>query len=162
MPVGKYPREKGSQAPWHADAIKMFKAGRKQSEIARKYGVSRERVHQILVGFGGHVCREDTTETRNRIKQMYAAGKCIDEIAKTVEREYIYVTRVLKRDGVAPIPGRQRLAQKRILKMADKGKTAAEIIHATGYSDSAVRLVLNKTLGSAGYEKLLVRKRRHA
>ena len=152
---GQYPRKKGSRSAWHGDAIEMFKAGRSQADIAAKHGVSRERVNQVLVMFGGHKPRVRPEVTLNKILTLYESDKCIDEIAKKLGKDFFYVVKVLKRAGVSLDPIRRRARHRMAVSLASEGKTVAQISKAIGMSIGVVFYVLRRYMKPEKFSVLL-------
>lgn len=152
---GQYPREKGSRAEWHKDAITMFKAGRSQSEIAEKHGVSRERVNQVLVQFGGHQPRERPEVMLEKVMSLYEADKCVDEIAKKLGKDFFYITKVLKRAGVSVDPVRRYARHRKAVALASEGKTIMEISEELGVSSGLIFYVLRRFMKPDKFSALL-------
>ena len=159
MGRGQYPRIKGSRASWHKDAMKMFNAGRSQADIAAKHGVSRERVRQVLVSYGGHESRVSPEIMKEKILSLYGSDKCIDEIAKRLNKPFNYITKVIRRAGVSIDPARRYAKHFNIINRAihDRESTVSGISKDSGISSGVVFFVLQKHLNKEAFQKILDR-----
>jgi len=153
----QYPREKGSRAPWHADAISMFKSGRSQTDIANKHGVSRERVRQVLVSYGGHVSRPTSDEVQDNIIKLYDSGLCLDEISSKLSLRFKYVSRVFTLRGVRVHPVRRKAIYGKILSLASKGSRVSDIAKDLGLTYRSVFIILQRYLDKKEFTKIVGR-----
>jgi transposase len=76
------------------EVVTMFKQGMKASDIARHFGVSRERIRQMLAR-GGSQTSQPTIADRLDLADLfrrYQAGERIEDLAQEVEisRQYLY------------------------------------------------------------------------
>lgn len=139
---------------WHEDALTMFKAGRSQIDIADKHGVSRERVRQILVSYGGHKSRP-ASGISDKVIALYDSGKCVDEIARAVKKGFSCITRILRREGVKVDPLRRREKFFNAVVLAKQGKTVSEIAKELKMSIGVASYVLDKYLPKRDFRVIL-------
>jgi hypothetical protein len=127
--------------------MRMFKNGRSQTEIADKHGVSRERVRQVLVSYGGHKSRIDPEITKNKILKLYRSDCCVDTIAKKLGKSFNYITKVLTRDNLSINPlHRYQKHFDAVVLAAQPGETILSISKKLRMSTGVVCYVLEKYL----------------
>jgi DNA-binding CsgD family transcriptional regulator len=101
--------------PRHDEMVALWKQGRTQSEIGKQFGVSRQRVQQVLnkAGCTGHTreprrprpqrkapeIRAAATARRQEILSLRRLGYTGSEIASKVGVSVTYANRVSKRAG---------------------------------------------------------------
>jgi len=85
--------------------FELFHQGHSQAEIARRVGISRERVRQIFVEYGmkGTRILADTLDL-SMVYERHLSGETIAQIAESLQLNYNRLWRVLRQAGYTVNP----------------------------------------------------------
>lgn len=78
----------------------------------------------------------------DRMIELYRSGMTIRDIGKTVNRDYSWVSKRIKKTGE---PGRRIVYKHRVVEMRLQGKSKQEIVSATGASLATVTKICRVT-----------------
>jgi transposase-like protein len=142
-------RPKSESIPWHTKAVKMYSSGKCPAVIARKLGVTREGVRQVLIRKAGYKSR-DVEAYSGEIVRLYKSGLPVDKIAASVGKSFSLVSLLLKRRvGKVPAERRKEWYQKAI-DIFSGGKTMREVSEEVGVDYCTVKYLLKKFFNDNG------------
>lgn len=112
--------------------IKLYKKGVKQSEIARKLGLTRQQVHGLLQrNYNEFVLEDRTNPNLNLALQDYANGVKVEEIK---QRYNISPRTIYEHARSCGIWLRNDARKLHIVELINAGNTPTEVSKITGYS----------------------------
>ena len=145
-------KRKESRLAHYNVIIQLHKSGMTQADIARKMKITRERVRQILVKYGGHTSRK---LLRPEVIKLYEEGLCLDEIGKKLKRGSGNIRQVLWKCNIAVPENRFSTLRRDMLKFISEGKSIQEIADIRGVNNSSAYCSARRLLTKEEFAKLL-------
>lgn len=139
---------------WYSDAILRHRKGESQSDIAKHFNVSRERIRQILVEYASHVSKS-FTGYKKKVFSLYDNGKSVEEIAARLGRRLGTVRAVLRRADRTVPHIRTKKWYAEAMSLAEDGKSISEISERLGIQNGTVSHFLKKNLTKEKLEVVL-------
>jgi hypothetical protein len=148
--MGRHKEEK----PWYKKAVSLSEKGKSQAAIGRMFKVTRERVRQVLVEYGGHVSK-DVDGIRDKIIGKYNRGRSIEDISGEMGMTLTAVRVILERAGVSVEPLRKREWYGEAVRLSKEELSLTEIAKRINKELGTVSTFLRKNLSKSRFERLL-------
>ena len=148
-------RKKTEPDARQAAMIEMYNSGKTLQEVGQHFGITRERVRQIMRMF--HSPSRTTAKeralvnvddiTRAAVVELYERGMGLDKISRNIESGKSVVKHIIAEDGLAMSYDdrtRRRTQLDLIVDLHSQGKNTTEIAAELGRSQSGVHALLKR------------------